>query len=120
MFDETNEVHFDTSYSISLFKINSKDFKIKFKNKIQEWFDSKNDDYLYLSDFLNWLGYDEYEIYLETLIDLYKRFGGDVNNLETIFDEENITIGGNLISWYSYDILDEEYPQIGFRKLEVK
>ena len=57
VFDETNEVHDGWSYSVWLCKINSKEFKTKFKNKIQEWSDSKNDEYFYLSEFLEWIEY---------------------------------------------------------------
>jgi len=118
MFDETNEVHEGWSYSVWLCKINSEDFKTKIKDKLQEWSDSKDDEYFYLSEFLEWVEYDDYGVH--TLEDVYEHLGGDLNDLESILDEEDIDETGNCISWYSYFQLDEEYLQIGYRKLEDK
>lgn len=112
-FDETNQVFDGYSYSIWLSKVKSTEFGRLLKDKVQEWVDSvEGAEYLSYQDFMLWAGYDEWGVHI--MEGFFKEIGGDVNDLEMILDEVNIDEKNNLIKWYSYDQLENEYYQIGY------
>ena len=109
-FDETCEVFDGRSYSVWLKKIKSREFIVSFMKKIRDYC-SKNDGDI--SDFLlenncEVMGSDDLE-------EVYIKLGGNPEDYETIFDDMDIDDKGNLINWFSYNQIEEEYFQIGYR-----
>lgn len=109
-FDETCEVFDGRSYSVWLKKIKSREFIVNFMKKIRDYC-SKNDGDI--SDFLlenncEVMGSDDLE-------EIYIKLGGNPEDYETIFDDMDIDDKGNLINWFSYNQIEEEYFQIGYR-----
>ena len=113
MFDETNEVHDEWSYSIWLSKINSSEFLQKLVKKLDECQRELDEDFSF-QEFIEWTEYDDFGVH--TKEGFYEYLGGNLCDLEEIYDELDIDAKGNLIDWYSYGQLDEEYLELGYRK----
>tara|TARA_B100001778_G_scaffold314265_1_gene299366 strand:+ start:447 stop:1049 length:603 start_codon:yes stop_codon:yes gene_type:complete len=114
MFDETNEVHDGWSYSIWLSKINSSEFLQNLVKKVDECQSDLGEEDFTFQEFIEWTEYDDYGVHSKE--DFYEHLGGNLNDLECLEDELDIDEKGNLIDWYSYGQLDEEYLQLGYRK----
>ena len=115
MFDETNEVHDEWSYSIWLCKINSIEFLQKLVKKYDEClskleFNTK----LSFKEFMELTEYEDFGVH--TKEDFYEHLGGNLDDLEEIYYDIDIDEKGNLIEWYTYSLLDEEYLEFGYRK----
>ena len=113
MFDETNEVYDEWSYSIWLSKINSSEFLQKLVKKLDECQRELDEDFSF-QEFIEWTEYDDFGVH--TKEGFYEHLGGNLCDLEEIYDELDIDEKGNLIDWYSYGQLDEEYLELGYRK----
>ena len=119
-FDETNEVNWGRSNIMSLAQINSIDLTKKLFDKIKEC-QNELEESVSFAEFYDWIeleesNYNQGELD-ERFSDFIEKLNGNNENFEVAYDEIKIDEDENLIHWFSYDEFDEEYLQLGYKKI---
>ena len=116
-FDETNKVFEDDFKTVWVHKMIPEQFNLKFHEKLKEYEEFSDGNTFYFSDFYEWLTDDDFGIFpYDSVQNILETLELSSDSEKLILDEINVDHNGNLISWCSWDEINEEEFNIYFRK----